>query len=108
MQIKHLEAIIAMSIGLIAIIFLLLIFINQYEKKIKNKSLKIKQLEDYIFMLESQNLEEIIERRYFMYSFILNMWIMKKVNETKVQSYVVKGYITQLEADVILATPQIN
>lgn len=40
-----------------------------------------------------------------MYGFILNMWIMGKVDEAKVQSYVPK-YITQEEADMILATPQ--
>jgi hypothetical protein len=40
-----------------------------------------------------------------MYGFILNMWVMNKINEAKVQSYVPK-YITQAEADAILATPQ--
>lgn len=42
-----------------------------------------------------------------MYQFLLNMWILGKINEAKVQSYVVKNYITQAEADMILATPQI-
>lgn len=42
-----------------------------------------------------------------MYAFILNMWVMGKITEAKVQAYVVKGYITQAEADIILATPQI-
>ena len=41
-----------------------------------------------------------------MYQFILNMWIMGKVDEAKVQSYVPR-FITQQEADMILATPQI-
>jgi hypothetical protein len=40
-----------------------------------------------------------------MYGFILNMWIMGRVTEAKVQSYV-PYYITQDEADMILATPQ--
>lgn len=40
-----------------------------------------------------------------MYGFILNMWIMGKIDAAKVQSYVPK-YITQDEADAILATPQ--
>lgn len=40
-----------------------------------------------------------------MYGFILNMWIMKRINEEKVQSYVPK-YIAQEECDMILATPQ--
>lgn len=35
------------------------------------------------------------------------MWVMKKIDAIKVQSYVTKGYITQAEADIILATPQI-
>ncbi|WP_434351027.1 hypothetical protein [Trichococcus flocculiformis] len=43
-----------------------------------------------------------------MYGFILNMWIMRKINEVKVAEYVTKGYITQLEADIILATPQVE
>lgn len=42
-----------------------------------------------------------------MYNFILNMWIMRKIDEVKVQSYVTKGYITQEEANAILVTPQI-
>jgi hypothetical protein len=42
-----------------------------------------------------------------MYNFILNMWIMRKIDAVKVQSYVTKGYITQEEADMIIATPQI-
>lgn len=40
-----------------------------------------------------------------MYAFILNMWVMRKITELKVQSYVPK-YITQEEADMIIATPQ--
>lgn len=40
-----------------------------------------------------------------MYGFILNMWVMNKISAEKVQSYVPK-YITQQEADAILATPQ--
>jgi hypothetical protein len=35
------------------------------------------------------------------------MWIMKKIDATKVAEYVTKGYITQPEADMILATPQL-
>lgn len=41
-----------------------------------------------------------------MYQFILNMWVMRKIDEAKVLSYVGK-HITQQEADMILATPQI-
>lgn len=43
-----------------------------------------------------------------MYNFILNMWIMKRIDAIKVQSYVTKGYITQAEADMILTTPQVT
>lgn len=42
-----------------------------------------------------------------MYGFILNMWVMKKIDAVKVQSYVTKGYITQEKADMIITTPQI-
>lgn len=40
-----------------------------------------------------------------MYGFILNMYVMRKIDAAKVQSYVPK-YITQQEADMIIATPQ--
>lgn len=32
---------------------------------------------------------------------------MKRITETQVQNAVTKGYITQAEADIILATPQV-
>jgi hypothetical protein len=40
-----------------------------------------------------------------MYPFLLNMWIMGKVTETKLQTYSSK-YITTNELDMILATPK--
>ena len=40
------------------------------------------------------------------YAFILNMWIMKRVDESFVNKQVRDGRITQEEADMILATPQ--
>ena len=40
-----------------------------------------------------------------MYAFILNTWIMKRIDESKVRSYV-PLYIDQKECDMILATPQ--
>ena len=43
-----------------------------------------------------------------MYQLLLNLWIMKKIDETRIQNAVVKGYITQEEANIILATPQIS
>lgn len=42
-----------------------------------------------------------------MYGFILNMWIMRKIDENKVRNYVPK-FITQDECDMILATPQME
>jgi hypothetical protein len=42
-----------------------------------------------------------------MYSFLLNMWIMKKVDESYLQAQVTKGRITQQEYEMIIATPQI-
>lgn len=41
-----------------------------------------------------------------MYQFILNCWVYGKVNETQVNSYAQKGFISQKEAEQILATPQ--
>ena len=43
-----------------------------------------------------------------MYNFILNQWIMKKYTATQVQNCVTKGYITQDQANTILATPQVS
>ena len=40
-----------------------------------------------------------------MYAFILNMWIMKRIDENKVRSYV-PLYINEEECGMILATPQ--
>lgn len=40
-----------------------------------------------------------------MYGFILNMWIMRRLNEDKVRSYC-PFYITEEERDMIFATPQ--
>lgn len=41
-----------------------------------------------------------------MYNFIKNQWVMGKYTATQVQNCVTKGYITQEQADEILATPQ--
>lgn len=40
-----------------------------------------------------------------MYNFILNQWKMRRIDESRVLSYVPK-WITQEQADEILATPQ--
>lgn len=42
-----------------------------------------------------------------LYNFILNMWVMRRYTVDQVQAAVTKGYITQTEADAILATPQV-
>jgi len=41
-------------------------------------------------------------------NFILNQWIMRKYDETNIANCVIKKYIMQSQADVILATPQIE
>jgi hypothetical protein len=40
-----------------------------------------------------------------MYGFLYNMWVLGKVNEAKLLSYVPK-YITQEEAELIMEHPQ--
>lgn len=40
-------------------------------------------------------------------AFILSMYVLGRIDATKVQSYVPK-FITQEQADVIIATPRIN
>jgi hypothetical protein len=43
-----------------------------------------------------------------MYDFILNQWVLKKFTTANVQNCITKGYITQDQANVILATAQIS
>lgn len=40
-----------------------------------------------------------------MYQFILNMYVFGNVSEQQVNNYAQKGFITQAQADQILATP---
>ena len=42
-----------------------------------------------------------------MYAFLLNMWIMKKIDDAYLENQVAKKRITQEEKAMILATPQI-
>ena len=42
-----------------------------------------------------------------MYQFLLNMWVMGRIDETFLQGQVIKGRITQQEYEMIIATPQI-
>lgn len=41
-----------------------------------------------------------------MYAFLLNMWVMKKIDEVYLSKIVQLGRLTQEEVDMILATPQ--
>lgn len=43
-----------------------------------------------------------------MYQFLLNMWIMGKIDEDYLDIQVTKGRITKEEKDMIIATPQLN
>lgn len=43
-----------------------------------------------------------------MYNFLLNMWIMRKIDEIYLSARVAKGQITEQEKQMILATPQIQ
>jgi hypothetical protein len=42
-----------------------------------------------------------------MYQFLLNMWVMGRIDETFLQGQVTKSRITQQEYEMIIATPQI-
>ncbi|WP_176222236.1 hypothetical protein [Tuberibacillus sp. Marseille-P3662] len=41
-----------------------------------------------------------------MYDFLLRMWVQRRVTETQLQNYADYGFITQEQADSIIATPQ--
>lgn len=41
-----------------------------------------------------------------MYGFLLNMWIMKRIDEAYLNKVTAIGRITEEERDMILATPQ--
>ena len=40
------------------------------------------------------------------YDFLLNMWIMRRIDEEFLDRMVIKGRISKEEEDMILATPQ--
>lgn len=42
------------------------------------------------------------------YTFLLNMWIMGKVDDAYLTGQVAKGRITEEEKQMILATPQVK
>lgn len=41
-----------------------------------------------------------------MYGFLLNMWIMNRIDEQYLQGQMVKKRLTQEEYEMIIATPQ--
>lgn len=41
-----------------------------------------------------------------MYAFLLNMWIMKRIDEEYLNKVTIVGRITEKEKQMILATPQ--
>lgn len=43
-----------------------------------------------------------------MYGFLLNMWIMNRIDETYLQGQMTKGRINQEEYEMIIATPQVQ
>lgn len=43
-----------------------------------------------------------------MYDFLLNMWIMRRINDVNLGNAVNKGYITEEQKNNIMATPQVN
>ena len=43
-----------------------------------------------------------------MYQFLLNMWIMKRIDEEYLARMVTKGRITEEEKQMIMATPQVT
>lgn len=43
-----------------------------------------------------------------MYGFLLNMWVMKRIDKVYLDRMVEKGYITAAEEEMILATPQVS
>lgn len=42
-----------------------------------------------------------------MYAFLLNMWIMGRVDGSYLSIMVAKGFITTTEKEMIMATPQV-
>lgn len=43
-----------------------------------------------------------------MYGFLLNMWVMKRIDKVYLDRMVEKGYITATEEEMIMATPQMS
>ncbi len=41
------------------------------------------------------------------YGFLLNMWIMRRIDEVYLQGQVTRNHITQREYEMIIATPQL-
>jgi len=45
-------------------------------------------------------------KRSLMYAFLLNMWMMQRVDQSFLEAQVKRGFITEEELMMILATPQ--
>ena len=43
-----------------------------------------------------------------MYQFLLNMWIMRRIDKDFLDKMVTKGRITQEQEEMILATPRVG
>lgn len=41
------------------------------------------------------------------YDFLLNMWIMRRIDDVYLEGQVKRGHISRKEKDMILATPQV-
>ena len=97
--------------------------VNQVVYNVSTEETRIEQIEisdtsQKIPITEEPTLEEriasieevilnLLQEEISMYNFLLNMWIMKKVDEVYLQKRVAKGQITQNEYEMIIATPQI-
>ena len=66
---------------------------------------RLKSLENALLALLMEQEEKEMSD---MYGFLLNMWIMRRIDEAYLTTQVTKGRITEEEKQMILATPQIQ
>ena len=66
---------------------------------------RLKSLENVLLALLMEQEEKEMSD---MYGFLLNMWIMRRIDEAYLTTQVTKGRITEEEKQMILATPQIQ
>ena len=48
-----------------------------------------------------------VKNMSLVYQFLLNMWIMRRIDEEYLKGQVARGHITQEEYEMIIATPQL-